>query len=382
MRNSYFLGVLFFGLFSAQKIQVVDAENGHPISNARIILEDKVVYTNEDGFAPIESSSKNFEISASGFKKEKISNFNTAIKLKPSVQDIEEVKIVSVDVKKIFEDVLKNYQQRYYDQPSLYDVVIKEKTFDNNNLYFMGIGEAKIWSKANKYNYRDGYHKRYDDIMQIQLNNVKYLKRVQSDSIFTGKSTEVLHQTLGSYFMNFELNSIVESLKDKSTKKAGILKSKEGDEEVVSFKINSDNGIRREGEFNYNLKDKVITYLKISYLQSEYPTEKRTTTDGREYGYKLGDATLIFDFYKIEGVYVPTMTQYEADNFTIFYKDQVHVKKFNREVVYNTFEKTNQKGLDPKVDFNIGIWKNIPLKEDKAAAMLLSKEEQEFIDQK
>lgn len=54
MKHSYFLCVLLFGLFSAQKIQIVDAENGNPISNARIILEDKVVYTNEDGFAPVE----------------------------------------------------------------------------------------------------------------------------------------------------------------------------------------------------------------------------------------------------------------------------------------------------------------------------------------
>ncbi|WP_262147134.1 hypothetical protein [Chryseobacterium foetidum] len=39
-------------LFS-QKIKIVDAENGKAISGARIILPNKVLYTNDDGFAMV-----------------------------------------------------------------------------------------------------------------------------------------------------------------------------------------------------------------------------------------------------------------------------------------------------------------------------------------
>lgn len=54
MKHSYLLFILFFNLFSAQKLQVIDSENGKPIPNARILLHNQIVYTNEDGFAPVD----------------------------------------------------------------------------------------------------------------------------------------------------------------------------------------------------------------------------------------------------------------------------------------------------------------------------------------
>ncbi|WP_210151027.1 carboxypeptidase-like regulatory domain-containing protein [Chryseobacterium scophthalmum] len=143
MKHISFLFVLLSAFFSAQKLQVVDAENGKPIANARIILSDQLVYTNEDGFASVTNDSKDFEISASGFKKEKFKNFNSVIKLEPVFKNIEEVKITSIDIKKFFTDIFKNYQKTYYDEPSVYDVVMKQKFFDNKKLHFMAISGAK-----------------------------------------------------------------------------------------------------------------------------------------------------------------------------------------------------------------------------------------------
>jgi len=57
-------------------------------------------------------------------------------------------------------------------------------------------------------------------------------------------------------------------------------------------------------------------------------------------------------------------------------------RSFTTEIVYNTFTRSDKKGLDTKVDFNKSIWENVPVKEDKEATILLSKEEQEFINQK
>lgn len=116
MKHISFLFVLLSVFFSAQKLQVVDAENGKPIANARIILSNQLLYTNEDGFASVTNDSKDFEISASGFKKEKFKNFNSVIKLQPAFKDIEEVKITSIDIKKrglpqifLFRKVLTNF---------------------------------------------------------------------------------------------------------------------------------------------------------------------------------------------------------------------------------------------------------------------------------
>ena len=159
MKPFYLLFIFFFGFFSAQKLRVVDSENGNPIPNARIILQDQIIYTNEDGFAPVNPDAVNFEVSASGFQKEKIQAFNAQVKLKPIYKNIDEIKIINVDIKKIFEDINKNYHKKYYDDPSLYDVVYKEKGFDNNKLYFSGHCRSEVLSKNNQYNFKDGFRK-------------------------------------------------------------------------------------------------------------------------------------------------------------------------------------------------------------------------------
>ncbi|RTZ46392.1 carboxypeptidase regulatory-like domain-containing protein [Chryseobacterium arthrosphaerae] len=107
MKHSYLLFILFFGVFHSQQLKVVDAESGSPVPNARILLKDQIVYTNEDGIAPVSSDAPAFEVSASGYQKAEVRNFSPQIKLKPLYKDIGEIKIVNVDVKKIFEDVAK-----------------------------------------------------------------------------------------------------------------------------------------------------------------------------------------------------------------------------------------------------------------------------------
>ncbi|MGG5207936.1 hypothetical protein ACQWU4_03245 [Chryseobacterium sp. MIQD13] len=382
MKNSYFLLILFFGLFSGQKLKVIDSESGRPVSNARILLHDQIVYTNEDGFAPVNQDAANFEITASGYQKEKSQAFKTLIKLKPIYKDIGEIKIVDVNIKKIFDDVNRNYHKRYYNEPSLYNVVYKEKKINNDKLDFLVIAEAKLWSKSNHYNFRDGYHKNYDEILQMQLNNVKYLKNLKSDSIFSRNTDEFSHEYMGNYFLSFELNRTLKHLKYKETKYSGRLIFEEGEEQLITFKIKSGSGIEMKGEFKYNTKDKAITYFEIHYLQSNYPVLKRKAANGTEYDYQLGDAVLIFDFYKKDGMYIPALNKLEGEKYVAFYLGKKYERKFSREIIYNTFEKSNKTGLDHKVDFSKSIWENVPVKEQKEDAILLSAEEQAFVNEK
>lgn len=120
---------LILGFFHAQslKLKIVDSESGNPVPHARIILSNTVLYSNDDGFILLPENSNNLEVSASGYQTEKLGNYNSIIKLKPLYKDIEEVKIINVDIKKIFSDVLKNYEKRYYDQHSLYDIIYRKK---------------------------------------------------------------------------------------------------------------------------------------------------------------------------------------------------------------------------------------------------------------
>ncbi|MDN3692755.1 hypothetical protein QWZ06_10920 [Chryseobacterium tructae] len=382
MKYYYVLFALLSGLFSAQKLKVVDSETGAPIPNARIILQDQIVYTNEDGFAPVDQKASNFEISASGFQNGKISIFIPSVKLKRAYKSIDEVKMSKVDIKEVFEDVNKHYKKRYYREPSVYNVVYKEKRTDNNKLHFLAIAEAKLWSKSNYYNYKDGFQKEYDNILQMQLNNVKYLKNDKSDSIFTAGNKEFSHEYMGNYFFNFELNRVLFHIKSKGAKYSGMMVFEEGNEQLIIFKIKSGEGIEMKGEFKYNKADKVITYFEIHYLQESYPTVKRKTAAGEEYDYKLGNAMLVFDFYKNNEGYVPALTKLEGYKYFAVYKGIKHEKNFSRELIYNTFKKSDDKGLDPKVDFSKNIWDNVPVKENKSNTILLSEGEQAFMNGK
>ncbi|WP_133121639.1 hypothetical protein [Chryseobacterium sp. PMSZPI] len=359
---------------------MLDSESGKPISNARILSQDQIVYTNEDGFAPLDQSSANFEISASGFQSMKFQGVHSQVKLKRIYKNIDEVKLIKVDIKKVFEDVSKNYKKRYYAEPSLYNVTYKEKRSDNNKLYFLVVAETKLWSKTNHYNFKDGFFKDYDKILQMQLNNVKYMKNVKSDSVFTAGTKDFSHEYMGNYFFSFELNRVLYHLKNKESKYSGWIFFEEGDEQLITFKIKSGAGIEMEGECRFNKTDKVITYFEIHYLQDQYPVIKRKTAEGEEYDYQLGNAVLVFDFYKNDGVYVPALSKLEGNKYIAYYKGVKHERKISRELIYNSFKKSDEKGLSPKMDFSKNIWDNLPVKESRNNAILLSGEEQDFIN--
>ncbi|PRB00599.1 hypothetical protein CQ046_18310 [Chryseobacterium sp. MYb7] len=373
-----FLLLLIFNFFSAQKLKVIDAENGKPVSNARVLLQNQIVYTNEDGFAPVEQNAVNFEISASGFQKAKVQEFRSVVKLKRVYKSIDEVKLAKVDIRKLFEDVNNNYKKRYYSDPSLYDVVYKEKKSDNNKLYFLVIAETKLWSRTNYYN----HNRSYDKNLQMQLNNVKTFKNIKSDSIFTAGIKDFSDEYMGNYFFNFELKRVVSHLKEEGSKYTGWMIFEEGNEQLVTFTIKSGLGIEMEGEFKFNKVDKVITYFEIHYLQDQYPMMKRKNAEGEEYDYQLGNAILVFDFYKNDGVYVPAMSRLEGNRYIAYYKGIRHERRSSRELIYNTFKKSDEKGLNPKMDFSKNIWDNIQVKEDKNNTILLSEEEQAFINRR
>ncbi|UHO39881.1 carboxypeptidase regulatory-like domain-containing protein [Chryseobacterium capnotolerans] len=376
MKHSFLLFILIFNFYSAQKLQVVDAENGKPIPNARILLHNQIVYTNEEGFAPVDQSSVDFEVSASGFQKASIQKLYSPIKLKRGYKSIDEVKLTKVDLKKIFEDVARNYKKRYYNEPSLYDVTFKEKKVDNHQIHFLVIAETKLWSKTNFYN----PNKSFDNNLQMQLNNVKYFKDLKSDSIFVNEIQKFSPEYMGNYFFNFELNRALTHVKNEESKYSGWMIFEQGDEQLITFTIKSGLGIDMEGEMKYNKTDKVITYFEIHYLQDQYPMVKRKIGNGEEYDYQLGNAILVFDFYKNEGVYVPAMSRIEGNKYIAYYKGVKHERKISRELIYNTFKKSDKNGLTPRVDFNKNIWDNTSVKEDKNNSILLTTEEQAFIN--
>lgn len=362
-----------------KKIKIEDAESGKPLSNVRILLPKEVLYSNEDGLVMVPDNAQHLEFSQFGYETVKQKVLSSIIKLKPVYNEIDEVKIVNIDIRKIFKEVDKNYDEVYYINNSLYDITYKTKSITNNKIRSLAIADAKLWTRDNKYNAKSGYRKEYDLFFQLQLNDIKYFKIMKLDGLFTDKKKEVSHDNIGSFFFNYELFQILQSINSKNSKYSGRLLAEEGDEQTISYKIKLDNGIIISGKFNYNKEDKGISYFESNYNQANYKILKKETTDGKKYDYKVGDIKTVFEFYKKDGKYIISQSNYEGDNFVITYEDEKYTNKFMRQITYNTFNQSDNKGIMPRIDYNKSIWENIPTKDQKEDKTVLSMEEQEFI---
>lgn len=109
--NLFFL--LFLNILYSQaiwKVKVVDEQEGTPIPNARILFSSEVLYTNDDGevLIPENKNVNMIDITKSGYISEKLTTGTSLLKMKPLYKQLEEVKIINVDIKKIFEEVSKN----------------------------------------------------------------------------------------------------------------------------------------------------------------------------------------------------------------------------------------------------------------------------------
>lgn len=364
--------------FSAQKIKITDVETGKPIANARIVSDELALYANEDGMIEFPAGGKPFEVSAGGYKKQQISRFQNVIALQPTVKDIEEVKIINIDVQPIFKDVLKNYHKRYYNQPSVYDVVVRRKSYRNDKLASMVISEGKVWLASSAFNYKYAHKDEYDKIMQMQLKKLKYFKKGDADSVKSIESKEFKRDEFGSRFLNYELQRVLANV--RSGKYSGRLLNEIDGEQTISFKTNSERGVKLDGFFKYDTKDKVITFIEVNYDMEEMPVKKMKSDQGEEFDYKYGVATVVFDFYKKDGFYVPGMHRSLGDRYVYFYKDKTVMLKSAHELYYNTFAKSTDAGLDKKENTSASLLAAGEVK-DKEALILLSEEEQNFINE-
>jgi len=374
--------ILFLKVLFAQnnKVKIVDAENLNPIKNARILKDNKVYYTNDDGLVLIPEKFQNFEVSAPSYQNQKIENYTSEIRLKPFYKTIDEIKMVNVNIKDIFENVLKNYAKIYYDQPSLYDIVYKQKNYYDNKLNFLVIADGKLWTKTNQYNYKEGFRKNFDNILQLQLNNIRYLKKTNRDSLFSGRTNEFSHEIIGNYFFNYELSRLIGALKAADKKIFGTVVSQEGYNQFINFKISKKNGTAISGNFTYNTSNGGMSRFEVTYDQSDFPIMKKKAADGKEYDYKMGIASLMFDFYLKDGKYIPSRYNFKGDNFLMIMDNKTLTKKFEKQIIYNVFTPSNNDGLDSKIDFTKDFWDNIPTNDKKTDPLLLSEEEANFLN--
>lgn len=381
--------ILLFFLFSfsllnsqtLKKVKIADAETGKAIPNVRIILADQIFYSNDDGFISLPKGAKQFEVSVAGYETLKAAKFQSTLKLKPLYNDIDEVKIVSIDIKKIFTDVSKNYTDRYYDKPAIYDVTYSQKRFENNKMKLLVVADGKFWTRDGQYNAKEAFNGKHKSFVQLQIDTLRYLKLENNDFNIKVKPQKVSHQPVGSMFFDYELFYMMRRSKNKNAVTSGKLLYENEFEQEISYKIKMTDNITYTGTFRYNKADKVITLFEMNFKQSNASLEVFKDEDGFEYQRQSPDGTYIFEFYKSGEKYVPSKISIKYEGIKYTMGDKVFEYRNARDIIFNNFKPTEERGVQNPVEINGYFWKNMKISDDKGLVNL-GEEELNFINDK
>lgn len=361
-------------------ITVLDAEDSSPVSNAKIVTDNGVFYTNEDGKVLIPPQNKNIEVSAQSYEIKNIDGNSLIISLKPVYRNIEEVAITNIDIKKIFQSTIDNYQKIYYTDPSLYTGTIKQKSFIDNKLIHLLVADINIWLRYNFFNF--GKSNDPDSFFQIGLNNIKYYKtkKMDDDFVFQSVPNLIPKDFIRTSFMNYHLTGILNSMKDLKIK-TKLLYENSGIENIYfESEENTEAGVKFTGILTYNRNDNAIVNLKTNIDQKNTSSEK-TDKNGNKYTSQTTKAEVFYDFYKKNNKYIPSFVTANGSGYLLQNGEKTPFSAY-QEIKLEKFQEGNRRGLKNKINLAKTFIENVPDKSINETQTLLSKEEQEFINSK
>ena len=89
----------------------------------------------------------------------------------------------------------------------------------------------------------------------------------------------------------------------------------------------------------------------------------------------------MFDYYKKDGKYFPSKISFKTQGFKTITDTETFEYSSEREIIFKNFQETDKKGLENPVKINQAYWNNLKISDDKGE-IILTKEEQEFINEK
>ncbi|BFO68095.1 hypothetical protein [Chryseobacterium sp. KCF3-3] len=380
-----FLSFLYSIFISPQKkVNIIDFETKKPIPQVRVVYNNQISYTNDDGFILLPNEEKYIEIFSPEYG-QSIFAVNSIIELKAIYKEIEEIKIRSVDAKKIISSVLKDYNKNYETKASIYNGILKSKSKINNMLNRILVIDMDLWTLANQYIYR----KNIDDFIQINLRNKKFDKNRIEDKTYIFNRKDNLNSQesqennikifLQKFFLYNQLYFIDYYTKGLNIK--GSIINETGDIQTIKFKTDKMplNIICCEGIMQYNKKENTIIYMQCNQIQQK-AIDKFLNIFDKEYTVSTDLFTVTYDMYKKEGKYIPAkiIMSYKAN---IMLENKEYPATRTDEFVFSTHSLSNRYGLSSKIDLNKNFLDSIFDNSIKDNKTLLSSEEQKFVDE-
>ena len=361
---------------------LLDASTKQPIPNVEVYYANSLngTITNEEGKLRITVENDTLTLSHIGYETKKIFTDNSFSKatvyLKPQEIQLDEVVLYNFDLKKKVKYVLDNYFKLYDTKAKILECTYREKMIRNDTLTRLYQVQLDWWSKSYRYT---SFNQPLEKLLQIRLKNIDYSKMLSEEEI-AARSAHLERTPMFMYlFVNTYLSLInqfgenidikkVEKNKEvtKVTFNADIVINKKLNlklENSVLVFDNTTNAVRKVvfNDIHQGISDKVSEKSKVPYksITDNYHLEL-TLTD-----YK---GKLLFSSYYVRLI---GAIEYKGKRDKLFLEHS-----FLRTGVENKHIKK-----EDRIDIQKSFHEYITPHKQSEAKFLLTKEEQDFINQ-
>lgn len=383
--KTLFLVLLFTatGLHSqVAELTLLDASTKQPIPNVEAYYTRSLngTITNEEGKLRIAVENDTLTLSHIGYATKKIFTDKTFAKatiyLNPQEIQLEEVVLYNFDLKKKVKYVLDNYFKLYDTKAKILECTYREKMIRNDTLTRLYQVQLDWWSKSYRYT---SFKQPLEKLLQIQLKNIDYSKMLSQEEV-AARSAYVERKPMFIYiFVNTYLSFIDQFGENIDIKKV------EKNKEVTKVTFNADIVINKK--LNLKLENSVLVFdnttnaVRKVIFNDIHQGIKDKISEKTNKPYKS-----ITDNYRLE----LTLTDYKGKLlFSSYYVRLIGAVEYKgkRDKLFfeHSFLRTGVQNKHIKKEDRIDIQKSFheyitPHKQGEAK-FLLTKEEQDFINQ-
>ena len=364
------------------ELTLLDASTKQPISNVEAYYARSLngTITNEEGKLRIAVENDTLTLSHIGYATKKIFTDKTFAKatiyLNPQEIQLEEVVVYNFDLKKKVKYVLDNYFKLYDTKAKILECTYREKFIRNDTLTRLYQVQLDWWSKSYRYT---SFNQPLEKLLQIRLKNIDYSKMLSEEEI-AARSAHLERTPMFMYlFVNTYLSFINQFGENIDIKK--VEKSKE----VTKVTFNADIVINKK--LNLKLENSVLVFdnttnaVRKVIFNDIHQGIKDKVSEKTNKPYKS-----ITDNYRLE----LTLTDYKGKLlFSSYYVRLIgaieYKGKRDKLFLEHSFLRTGVQNKHIKKEDRIDIQKSFheyitPHKQGEAK-FLLTKEEQDFINQ-
>ena len=380
-----FLILLFTATsLSAQvaELTLLDASTKQPIPNVEAYYTRSLngTITNEEGKLRIAVENDTLTLSHIGYATKKIFTDKTFAKatvyLNPQEIQLDEVVLYNFDLKKKVKYVLDNYFKLYDTKAKILECTYREKFIRNDTLTRLYQVQLDWWSKSYRYT---SFKQPLEKLLQIQLKNIDYSKMLSQEKV-AARSVHLERTPMFIYlFVNTYLSFIDQFGENIDIKKV------EKNKEVTKVTFNADIVINKK--LNLKLENSVLVFdnttnaVRKVIFNDIHQGIKDKVSEKTNKPYKS-----ITDNYRLE----LTLTDYKGKLlFSSYYVRLIGAVEYKgkRDKLFfeHSFLRTGVQNKHIKKEDRIDIQKSFheyitPHKQGEAK-FLLTKEEQDFINQ-